>query len=339
MLINEFDSFNTRKRKPWLLLLVFLVLAAVLAYRYINSRQSTPEVTVVEGSVPFSQPVLDEYVRDVVAPVEVILKADVKTNIKPVTRPKKVLTSSGSPMKLVTSAQSLETAGYLVKAREKYLLVLSQYSGNQRMLALAESAIARINIELVTTPRMSPEKKLYVIKSGDIVEKIVRKHKTTIDLFMKSNNLKDPNVIRIGDRMVVFTGKFAVTVSKSKCDLVVFMNNRFFKRYSVGTGKFGRTPAGTFVISDKEKEPVWWRNSKAVPYSGDPKGENILGTRWMTLRATGQTEDIRGYGIHGTWAEGSIGKAESAGCVRMRNKDVEELFMLLPLNTIVTILD
>lgn len=32
---------------------------------------------------------------------------------------------------------------------------------------------------------------------------------------------------------------------------------------------------------------------------------------------SGCTPDVRGYGIHGTWIEESIGKAESAGCLRM----------------------
>jgi lipoprotein-anchoring transpeptidase ErfK/SrfK len=57
----------------------------------------------------------------------------------------------------------------------------------------------------------------------------------------------------------------------------------------------------------------------------------------MTLRAEGETPDVRGYGIHGTWDNSAIGKAESQGCVRMRNEDVEELFALLPLKTAVVI--
>ena len=36
-----------------------------------------------------------------------------------------------------------------------------------------------------------------------------------------------------------------------------------------------------------------------------------------------------GYGIHGTNAPRSIGKAASHGCIRMRQRDVEELFELV----------
>jgi lipoprotein-anchoring transpeptidase ErfK/SrfK len=53
-----------------------------------------------------------------------------------------------------------------------------------------------------------------------------------------------------------------------------------------------------------------------------PGPGNPVGTRWMGLSAAG-------YGIHGTNAPGSIGKAASHGCIRMRNRDVEELFELV----------
>jgi len=39
---------------------------------------------------------------------------------------------------------------------------------------------------------------------------------------------------------------------------------------------------------------------------------------------------VRGFGIHGTSAPQSIGKSASHGCIRLRNRDVEELFELVP---------
>jgi len=38
---------------------------------------------------------------------------------------------------------------------------------------------------------------------------------------------------------------------------------------------------------------------------------------------------LKGFGIHGTNSPRSIGQAKSHGCVRMRNRDVEELFELV----------
>jgi lipoprotein-anchoring transpeptidase ErfK/SrfK len=56
---------------------------------------------------------------------------------------------------------------------------------------------------------------------------------------------------------------------------------------------------------------------------------NPLGKRWLGL----STEKYRGYGIHGNSAPFSIGNYISAGCIRMINEDVEELFEYIPINT------
>ena len=60
--------------------------------------------------------------------------------------------------------------------------------------------------------------------------------------------------------------------------------------------------------------------------------ENILGTRWLGI-------DKQGYGLHGSVDPTSIGKQVTAGCVRMPNKDVEELFDIVPVGTDVMIVD
>jgi len=174
-----------------------------------------------------------------------------------------------------------------------------------------------------------------VVQRGDSVQKIAKKFGTTDDLVFLQNGLRTNEFLRVGDKFKVLKGTFAIEISKSRNDMVVKLNDRFFKRYAVATGKEGKTPIGTFVITaQKEKQPTWWKDNKAIPY-GHP--ENILGTRWMAIRATGTTPEARGYGIHGTWDDKSIGKAESAGCIRMHNKDVEELFVLVPPGTAVTI--
>ena len=53
-----------------------------------------------------------------------------------------------------------------------------------------------------------------------------------------------------------------------------------------------------------------------------PGSANPVGTRWIGLSA-------KGYGIHGTDAPASIGFARSHGCIRLRNRDIEQLFELV----------
>ena len=59
-----------------------------------------------------------------------------------------------------------------------------------------------------------------------------------------------------------------------------------------------------------------------------PGKDNPIGTRWLGLSR-------KGYGIHGTNSPGSIGKNASHGCVRLRNRDVEDLFRRVSVGDVV----
>lgn len=223
----------------------------------------------------------------------------------------------------------------LEDARQKGYALLSQ-TNDPALTASLETLLGQLNIELILSQAPMPEKEEYVVKAGDSLERIARKFKTTVDLIKKNNALQRP-VLHPGDRLRVFQGTFTIDVSKSRNDLVLKVNDRFFKRYRVGTGKFGTTPVGTFVIADKIEQPPWWRpDGKMVPF-GDK--ENVLGTRWMSIQATGATSAVRGYGLHGTWEPETIGHQASAGCIRLVNNEVEELFLLIPTGTCVTIVE
>lgn len=218
-------------------------------------------------------------------------------------------------------------------ARQKGYALLKQ-TKDPALTASLETLLGQLNIELVLSQAPMPEKEEYVVRPGDSLERIARKFKTTVDLIKKSNALQRP-VLHPGDRLRIFKGTFTLVISKSRNDLVLKANDRFFKRYRVGTGKFGTTPVGTFVITEKIEQPPWWRpDGKMIPY-GDK--ENVLGTRWLSLQATGTTDAVRGYGLHGTWEPETIGRQSSAGCVRLLNSEVEELFLLVPIGTSVVI--
>ena len=70
--------------------------------------------------------------------------------------------------------------------------------------------------------------------------------------------------------------------------------------------------------------------TRAVVPPDSPK--NILGSRWMGISEPG-------YGIHGTRDPDSIGQAVTAGCVRMLNEDVEELYAIVPIGTEIAIIN
>jgi lipoprotein-anchoring transpeptidase ErfK/SrfK len=73
-------------------------------------------------------------------------------------------------------------------------------------------------------------------------------------------------------------------------------------------------------------DPTYYHSGVVIP----PGPDNPVGTRWVGLSQ-------KGYGIHGTNEPGSIGKARSHGCIRMRNRDVEEFFTLVSVGDTVEI--
>lgn len=313
MKVKDFDDFRAPNRKPWLLLLIVAVVAAVLLHHLLPGRPASEEET---------EPAAAEETQAGAGGVAPEVEPDIPATIDDV--------------ELLRRAKQHEADNDLHGARRSFLALLKR-SGNSNIRSEAEIRLGGVNITLATTPHKMPEKVLYLVKRGDSVQRIAGRFGTTVELIQKSNELKNPNLIKVGDQFRVLKGTFAIHIRKSRNDLLLTLNGEFFKRYPVGTGEYGKTPIGSFAIRDKQKEPVWWHPSgKEIPY-GDP--QNILGTRWMAIRATGNTPPARGYGIHGTWDDSSIGKALSAGCIRMRNKDVEELYMLAPLGTVVTIED
>ena len=61
-----------------------------------------------------------------------------------------------------------------------------------------------------------------------------------------------------------------------------------------------------------------------------PGSDNPVGLRWVGLNQ-------KGYGIHGTNEPRSIGKAASHGCLRMRNGDIEQFFLMVSVGDTVEI--
>jgi LysM repeat protein len=137
--------------------------------------------------------------------------------------------------------------------------------------------------------------------------------------------------LKLGQTLAIPTQPAAVRVDMLQHGLTVWLGDTLVAAYRVGLGKESRTPAGTFTILVKQEKPTWFYGGRTIPF-GDP--ENVLGTRWMGFD---DQPGATGLGIHGTMAPESVGRDESMGCVRMRNEEVEELFVLLPRGTKVTI--
>ena len=121
--------------------------------------------------------------------------------------------------------------------------------------------------------------------------------------------------------------KRQVIVSVPDRKLVVMQNGAVLRVFEVAVGAdVSPSPSGTFEIVRRLTEPTYYHAGVVIP-AGD---DNPLGPRWVGLNK-------KGYGIHGTNAPRSIGKAASHGCIRMRNRDIVQFFAMVSVGDTVEI--
>lgn len=228
---------------------------------------------------------------------------------------------------LLNQVRELEAKGDLLGAKAVYQQLTNDFPGSSEMVNW-QKKLEEINIRLLFSSEITANSKLYQIKPGDSLAKIAKEFKTTVELIQRSNNLTGTTIFP-GRNIKVWSAPFSVFVDKSQNILILKTGEDVIRTYTVSTGTNNSTPTGTFKITNKLSSPTWFKSGAVVP-PGSP--ENILGSRWLGF-------DLAGYGIHGTVEPQNLGKQVTAGCVRMANAEVEELYSIVPVGTEVTIVD
>ena len=120
---------------------------------------------------------------------------------------------------------------------------------------------------------------------------------------------------------------WTVLVSIPDRQLAVLVNGIVVAGFPIAVGADeSPSPTGEFTVVSRVSNPAYYHEGLVIPAG---KG-NPVGTRWVGLSQ-------KGYGIHGTNAPKSIGRAASHGCIRLRNRDMEELFGMLHVGDVVEI--
>jgi len=162
--------------------------------------------------------------------------------------------------------------------------------------------------------------------------------------------------------------EFLITIDVSRQKLFLFENISFenpklIKTYPVSTSKYGvgnenssmKTPLGTHFIAEKIGDgakigtifELCENTGEIAEIYTDAKDikEDVITTRILWLKGivpgVNEGEGVDSYNrhiyIHGTPEEGLIGTPASNGCIRMKNKDIIELFDSISEGTLVGI--
>lgn len=129
-----------------------------------------------------------------------------------------------------------------------------------------------------------------------------------------------------------------IVIQNSTRTLTLHLGNGRTIRYPIAIGRGGRAWTGRTVIANMVVNPTWQppavvrRDMPHLPRLVPPGPRNPLGTRALVLAK----DEIA---IHGTNQPGSIGRAASYGCIRMHNRDVEDLFARVTIGTPVIVVN
>jgi hypothetical protein len=226
------------------------------------------------------------------------------------------------------AAAKLRQEGKLAEARDALIGFIQKYPGGLH-LEEAKDLLGEVNVDILLSRYLSPEKTEYVVKPGDVLAKIARKLKTTPELIMRMNNMSG-TMLRIGERLLISRPDFSIVIQR-KANLVVLLNHGvFFKQYHVREAKL--PPKQPPTITAKVAETMAFKDGKRV---GLGSKEYIGSTRWIRLAGA------PAYTLYSTpdAAHPNLDQPPPASGIGVAASDVEELSGLVNNGTSVTITD
>lgn len=161
--------------------------------------------------------------------------------------------------------------------------------------------------------------------------------------------------VAAADEIVPYVPQVSVVISVPEQKLTVLKDGCFWKRYPISTSKYGigdsygsyKTPLGHLRVCEKIGEDlasgsvIKQRHATGEVLPANSPGRDPIVTRilWLDgLEEQNHNARARGIYIHGTNEEEKIGKPVSYGCIRMRSKDVLEVFEDVSIDTQVAII-
>jgi len=183
----------------------------------------------------------------------------------------------------------IEAIGDPLASRRSYADFLDAYPDSSKAEE-ARTRLGAIQTALLLSPRASPEKQIVIVKSGDVLNKLSHKLKTSPELLAEMNHLETPN-LRIGQKLYSVPANFSAVVDRGAAKVVVLRGGDFFTQYPIletqGNARLGPPKKGVApVISGKVQDKPGWKEGTRVNFGEKGFRES---TRWVVLSPPGHT--------------------------------------------------
>lgn len=199
----------------------------------------------------------------------------------------------------------MEAAGDPLAARRSYSDFLDAYPDSTK----AEEAryrLGAIQTALLLSPRASPDKLSYTVKSGDVLNKLAHRLKTSPELLLEINQLETVN-LRVGQRIFYAEANFSVTIDRTAAKIEVLRDRNFFCQFPIlgtaGTARVGPVKKGAAPqLSVKVQDKPSWRDGQRLSFG--EKGYREA-AKWIVFQPGGHTlfeQDAEAGGAGGTGA-------------------------------------
>jgi len=225
------------------------------------------------------------------------------------------------------AAAKLRQEGKIPEARAALAAYVQKYPTSPHADE-ARDLLGEVNIDIFLSRTPSPEKEEYVVKGGDVLQRVAHKTKTTPELIMRMNNMSS-TMLHIGEHLLISHPDFAIVVQRKKNLLTLLNHGGFFKQYHIREEKL---PAkASSKVTTKVAEVMAWNNGKRVGFGTK---EFIGSTRWIRLSSQAYTI----YSVTDS-AHPALSQPPPPQGIGLAAADVEELSSLVNSKTPVTITD
>jgi hypothetical protein len=230
-------------------------------------------------------------------------------------------------------AVALQKQGKVLEARTAFKEFLDRNPQSTK-IEEARERLGEINGDITLSSMPAPEKEIYIVKSGDVLQRVAHRMKTTPELIMRSNNMSGV-MLRIGQKLMITPTEFSLVINKKEGKVTVLNNGQFFKQYPVRTLPAHATAAAKKVARPGPK--VTGKITEKIDFA--PDGRRITFDDKEYGNATHWIVSVSGHTLYSAPEENSAIKVNKppGGGLGMAPEQMAELAALLSKGNPVTI--